>query len=298
MANSDGAHVWPPRASDLRIQEITGAGPEGSTPTHVFNSFRTAGYTGSLDDMWKQHLAALGITDVSEPFNGSLALSSFPVIPFSGDDVGELVTLTYLFASGITLPANGVQEDDTILVIFFTDNINGVTEAVLTVEDNVDGVTGWSEPVGVGDTVSDASAQVFIKNNMPAGITKIQANYNVFADAICLCIRIPSGIQVDAVGDHYINNSDTHNVASVTTSDKSVVLAIIAMDGDDTIPMTNNGSGWTKEYEAKSTETSGGSGVAVAIFSKEVDTAASGAHTITAAVADGGVTVPIAFKNL
>ena len=73
MAASDGGHVWPPRASDLRIQELTGAGPEGSTPGHVFKVLRAAGYTGSLDDMWKQHKAALGVTDTSEPFTTSIA---------------------------------------------------------------------------------------------------------------------------------------------------------------------------------------------------------------------------------
>lgn len=76
MAASDGGHVWPPRASDLRIQELTGAGPEGSTPDDVFAALRAAGFTGSLDDMWKQHLAALGITDTSEPFTDSLALAT------------------------------------------------------------------------------------------------------------------------------------------------------------------------------------------------------------------------------
>jgi hypothetical protein len=33
-----------------------------------------AGYSGSLDDMWDQHLAVLGITDTSEPFTDSIAI--------------------------------------------------------------------------------------------------------------------------------------------------------------------------------------------------------------------------------
>ena len=74
MAASDGGHVWPPRSSDPRIQEMTGAGPEGSTPDHVFDHLRSLGYTGSLDDMWQQHLDALGITDTSEPFTDSLVI--------------------------------------------------------------------------------------------------------------------------------------------------------------------------------------------------------------------------------
>jgi hypothetical protein len=53
---------------------MTGAGPEGSTPDHVFDHLRSLGYTGSLDDMWQQHLDALGITDTSEPFTDSLVI--------------------------------------------------------------------------------------------------------------------------------------------------------------------------------------------------------------------------------
>lgn len=71
MAASDGGHVWPPRASDLRIQDIAASGK----PDAVFAAFRNAGYTGSLDDMWKQHKAALSVTDTSEPFTTDL---SFP----------------------------------------------------------------------------------------------------------------------------------------------------------------------------------------------------------------------------
>lgn len=75
MAASDGGHVWPPRASDLRIQGLTAGGPEASKPDDVFAALRAAGYVGSLDDMWKQHLAALGITDTSEPFTTSISLA-------------------------------------------------------------------------------------------------------------------------------------------------------------------------------------------------------------------------------
>jgi hypothetical protein len=72
MAASDGGHVWPGRASDLRIQEIAASGKTDA----VFAALRTAGYTGSIDDMWKQHLAALGITDTSEPFTDGLSAST------------------------------------------------------------------------------------------------------------------------------------------------------------------------------------------------------------------------------
>lgn len=89
MADSDGGHVWPPRASDLRIQELTAGGPEASKPDNVFVALRTLGYTGSLDDMWKQHLEATGITDTSEPFTDSLAGSSGLVdLITSGYDIG------------------------------------------------------------------------------------------------------------------------------------------------------------------------------------------------------------------
>lgn len=73
MAASDGGHVWPPRASDLRIQEIAASGKTDALRA----AFKTAGYTGSMDDMWKQHKAAVAtpITDTSEPFTGTL---SFP----------------------------------------------------------------------------------------------------------------------------------------------------------------------------------------------------------------------------
>jgi hypothetical protein len=55
---------------------MTGAGPEASTPDHVHTFLRAAGYTGSMDDMWQQHLTALGITDTAEPFTTSLALGT------------------------------------------------------------------------------------------------------------------------------------------------------------------------------------------------------------------------------
>jgi hypothetical protein len=71
MAATDGGHVWPPRASDLRIQDIAATGK----PDAVFAAFRGAGYTGSIDDMWKQHKAVLSVTDTSEPFTTDL---SFP----------------------------------------------------------------------------------------------------------------------------------------------------------------------------------------------------------------------------
>ena len=72
MAASDGGHVWIPRASDPRIQELVGTTP--FTPDAVFKALRALGKTGSLDDMWFAHLADLGITDTSEPFTESLLL--------------------------------------------------------------------------------------------------------------------------------------------------------------------------------------------------------------------------------
>ena len=76
MAASDGGHVWPPRSSDLRIQELTGNGPEASKPDDVFKALRASGLTGSLDDMWRKHLAAKGITHTGEPFTDSIAFAS------------------------------------------------------------------------------------------------------------------------------------------------------------------------------------------------------------------------------
>jgi len=72
MAASDGGHVWPPRASDPRIIELTGSA--AATPDDVFAALRTEGYTGSLDDMWRAHLAVIPITDTSEPFTGYIAI--------------------------------------------------------------------------------------------------------------------------------------------------------------------------------------------------------------------------------
>lgn len=106
MAASDGGHVWPPRASDLRIQDLTGAGPAASKPDDVFNALRNAGYTGSLDDMWKAHLAAQGITDTSEPFTDSLAT-------FAPTDIAGLeLWLDAQDAATITITGSGVSQWD------------------------------------------------------------------------------------------------------------------------------------------------------------------------------------------
>ncbi len=69
--------MWPPRSSDLRIQELTGNGEELSKPDDVHAALRAGGYVGSIDDMWKQHLEALGITSTAEPFTTSIAIASW-----------------------------------------------------------------------------------------------------------------------------------------------------------------------------------------------------------------------------
>ena len=73
MAATDGGHVWPPRASDPRIQELAGGAYVDAKPGGVFKALRTMGYTGSIDDMWAQHKVAKSAEDTSEPFTGSLA---------------------------------------------------------------------------------------------------------------------------------------------------------------------------------------------------------------------------------
>jgi len=73
MAASDGGHIWPPRASDPRMQELTGGTEQTTTPDDVFKALRAEGYTGSLDDMWNQHKVTLGVGDTSEPFEDSVA---------------------------------------------------------------------------------------------------------------------------------------------------------------------------------------------------------------------------------
>lgn len=109
MADSDGGHIWPPRASDLRIQAITGAGPEGSTPDDLHRIFRAAGYTGSLDDMWKQHLAAKGVTDTSEPFTDDLSFGATDpefanvqfLIPLDGSVAEDVSNNGYTVTKGV-----------------------------------------------------------------------------------------------------------------------------------------------------------------------------------------------------
>lgn len=116
MAASDGGHVWPPRASDLRIQELTGAGPEASKPDNVFAALRLGGYTGSLDDMWKQHLASKSITDTSEPFTDAISITPF----LGGDDwptaSGYNMTATLQLTDG-TGGAGGTGLDPILDVI-------------------------------------------------------------------------------------------------------------------------------------------------------------------------------------
>lgn len=60
-------HIWPPRSNDTRIQALA----DPATPDDVFQTLRGLGYTGSLDDMWKAYKAAQGVTDTSEPFDGT-----------------------------------------------------------------------------------------------------------------------------------------------------------------------------------------------------------------------------------
>ena len=75
MVAGDGGHVWFPRASDPRIQEFMESTSDKPTiPDLVFKKLGELGYTGSIDDRWHQHLAALGYTDVSEPFSETLLL--------------------------------------------------------------------------------------------------------------------------------------------------------------------------------------------------------------------------------
>lgn len=71
MADSDGGHIWFPRASDPRIQELTGAGYNESTPDDVFVKLGELGFTGSIDDRWQKYKIANGITDTSEPYTSS-----------------------------------------------------------------------------------------------------------------------------------------------------------------------------------------------------------------------------------
>lgn len=93
---TDGGHIWIPRSSDLRIQSLTGNGPEGSTPDDVFQALRAQGHIGSLDDMWRAHIAALGITDTSEPFELDVGVVDFEEVKlqltFEGTDGGQDIT--------------------------------------------------------------------------------------------------------------------------------------------------------------------------------------------------------------
>jgi len=107
MAASDGGHVWPPRSSDLRIQELTGAGIQASKPGDVFAALRTAGYVGSLDDMWKQHKVALGITDTSEPFTDSIAAGGGGGGGAVGSDIDLFDPNATIFFSTVPILSHG-----------------------------------------------------------------------------------------------------------------------------------------------------------------------------------------------
>lgn len=75
MVAGDGGHVWFPRASDPRIQELMESTSDKPTiPDLVFKKLGELGYTGSIDDRWHQHLAALGYTSTAEPFSETLLL--------------------------------------------------------------------------------------------------------------------------------------------------------------------------------------------------------------------------------
>jgi hypothetical protein len=65
--SSDGGHFWPTRAGDARTATLTGG---ATTPDDVKAFLIGQGYTGTLDDMWKQYKVANGITDTSEPWAG------------------------------------------------------------------------------------------------------------------------------------------------------------------------------------------------------------------------------------
>jgi hypothetical protein len=108
MATGDGGHVWPPRASDPRIQEVTGLDASGSTPDAVFDALRAAGYTGSLDDMWHQHLAALSITDTSEPFEDPIGTE-----PPWGEHLPDTWTLEKTWTDGGANDLNPIISNHT-----------------------------------------------------------------------------------------------------------------------------------------------------------------------------------------
>lgn len=71
-----------------------------ATPDKVHDYFVTQGYTGTLDDMWAQHLAAIGVTDTSEPFTTSLAggasdpnwANVTALLNFEGEDAATTTT--------------------------------------------------------------------------------------------------------------------------------------------------------------------------------------------------------------
>lgn len=98
---TDGAHIWPPRSSDLRMQALTGAGPEGTKPDDVFDALRALGHTGSLDDMWHKHLVSLGITDTSEPFDVDIAGSPVLELP-DAYGTAVLIVTDYVANTGVT----------------------------------------------------------------------------------------------------------------------------------------------------------------------------------------------------
>jgi len=90
MTDSDGAHIFPPRADDQRIIDAIAAqgGPFG---LGIDGDFRKAlgNFLGlsdteilahSVDDMWKHYLDDQGLVNAAEPFSFDLAASGDPDI--------------------------------------------------------------------------------------------------------------------------------------------------------------------------------------------------------------------------
>jgi len=168
MAASDGGHIWPPRSSDLRIQELTGAGPEGSTPDHVFAVLRGEGYLGNLDEMWKQHLAVKGITDTSEPFTDSIATTpplsvGADIQDFASAPVGDDIILDISPSWG---PLGFHVDSTDTYAVYGENNGDYIILGTMSTPDDISTLTQTNlssdlgpPPEGVG--ISDAGDRIF-----------------------------------------------------------------------------------------------------------------------------------------
>jgi len=99
MTVGDGGHIWPARITDPRIQALA---PGAATQYDVSKALEDLGYTGTIDDMWKQYKVANGILSTAEPFELTIASGGGSPTP------SELVLVATL--TGDRATGNGLDD--------------------------------------------------------------------------------------------------------------------------------------------------------------------------------------------